>query len=371
MVKRSRVRSSLRSPMAASSRRTCAETRLSSTTSRRCSIPDSPAPPQRGHADGAAPPGPGALRSAANPQVGQNAIGPDRRVVGAEVDGVDEDLQAPRVERRARRELAQRVRRRAREAVRLRVELLGLRVDPGHRHVERDDVVEQRVVGQDPELLQDRDPVLARKPLRLVPGHRERGARGPQRRAGRRRSRPGSRPWCSSSGSAASMAARRCASPSTAAAQRCDASYRCAARPLRARLTVSWGRPAAQVLRSGPGQAVEARRGTGPGDRRAPSSAKPDQLPEEASPRRPTRARPGPCAGAAGSPRGRSGRRGGRRTAAAGSPRRAGRSRAGGPAPLMTDSGSPSRGSCSPRPVTKARLSALPVRRPARPTRCR
>ena len=28
-------------------------------------------------------------------------------------------------------------------------------------------------------------------------------------------------------------------------------------------------------------------------------------------------------------------------------------------------------GSCSPRPVTKARSSALPVRRPARPTRCR
>ena len=39
--------------------------------------------------------------------------------------------------------------------------------------------------------------------------------------------------------------------------------------------------------------------------------------------------------------------------------------------PLIIDSGSPSRGSWSPRPETKARSRALPVSRPARPTRCR
>ena len=318
--------------MAASSRRSCAETRLSSTTSRRCSVPDSPAPPQRGHRAGAAlRPGPRALRSSREPAGRAERHRPDRRVVWPQVDGVDEDLKTPRVERRAGGELAQRVRRRAQEARRLRAELLGLRVDPGHRHVERDHVVEQRVVGQDPELLQDRDPVLALQALQLVPRHDQGRAGGAQ-------------------GALVVVAGRRERVDALQLRQRLldrgppvvepldgrhpalDASYRCAARPL------VLGSPSAGVA-----QAAQARRrtirpgrrscrGTGPGDRRRPSSAKPISSPRKLPGSAEPRAHRAPGGDAAGPPRGRSSRRGGRRTAAAGSPRRTGTWRARGPA---------------------------------------
>ena len=121
MVKRSAVRSSLRSSMAASSRRTSrrdagqlddVEALPGVGDARRCRT----AGTVERHA--AARPG---AQVGANPQAGQNTHGRIDRAVEAEVDRVDDDLQAAGVERRAGRELAERVAPSRAGAVRARV----------------------------------------------------------------------------------------------------------------------------------------------------------------------------------------------------------------------------------------------------------
>ena len=102
------------------------------------------------------------------PAVGAERPRPHRRTLVAQVDGIDVDLQALGVEHRAGGELPQRVRRGPPVADPLGAVLLGVRVDPGDRHVQGDRVVDQGVVRQHAVLFQGLHPRLALQVAGLV-----------------------------------------------------------------------------------------------------------------------------------------------------------------------------------------------------------
>ncbi len=135
--------------------------------------------------------------------------------------------------------------------------LLGLRVDPGHRHIEGDHVVEQRVVGQDPELLEHRNPVLAREPLGLLLGHGQRGARGTQ---GTPVVVAGSRARLDADELGQRLLDRRPAvrEPLDGRHPALRRVVQVRSKSARVRLPVDRGRPAAQAAGRRPGQPVEA-----------------------------------------------------------------------------------------------------------------
>ena len=93
--------------------------------------------------------------------VGAEPHGADGGAVVAHLDGVDVDLVAADVERRAGREVAQGVGAGAGVVGGLGVVLAGVGVDPAHGDVELDGVVDQRVVGQQPDPLERGDPEVA------------------------------------------------------------------------------------------------------------------------------------------------------------------------------------------------------------------
>src|SRR5690606_30936322 len=91
----------------------------------------------------------------------RGAAHPGAHVLRTEVDGVDLDRVPTCVEGGTGREVTQRVRRTTRDRERFVAVLLRLGVDPGQGDLEHDRVVEQRVVGEQPERLEGGHPVLA------------------------------------------------------------------------------------------------------------------------------------------------------------------------------------------------------------------
>ena len=162
-------RSSLRSEMAASSRRTSAETWVSSTTSSRWPVSAIPVLPQRGQLPMTAG-WPSRATSVAKPQSGQNTQGridsPSRPRSMASMA----ISQPAGVERRAGRELADGLRGPALELGVFGLERVGVGIGPAQPDVEDDGVVQQRVVRQQPVLLQHPDPVLTAQVRELAGG---------------------------------------------------------------------------------------------------------------------------------------------------------------------------------------------------------
>ena len=209
------LRSSRRSLIVASSRRTSADTRVISTTGRCWLTSAMPVLPQRGHAGHRV----GALQPdglvSRPPALRADLPGVDVGLAGTQVDRVDGDLQALGVERGAGGEFGERDPGAALIAELFAHVVVAVRVDPGDADVEGHRVVEQRVVGQHPVAFEHRDPVVAgsveliwapsslREPLAILKARRSSSVAAGD--AARR----------SNSGRSASMAASRSVSSST------------------------------------------------------------------------------------------------------------------------------------------------------------